>query len=208
MDRTAAFWDGIAERYAARPVKDMAAYETTLTRTRSHLRAQDTVLELGCGTGSTALRLADAVRHVTATDLSGRMLAIGREKAERAGVGNVTFAQATPFDHRFGRESFDAVLAFNLLHLIGDVPAALRCVHGLLKPGGRFISKTPCLAGRDLFIRGMVAALRLVGKAPPVFFYTPYEMQRYMEDAGFAIIETGDYPRSPPAHFIAARKRD
>ena len=52
------FWDGIAERYAARPVTDEAAYADTLARVRSYLGPDDRVREIGCGTGSTTPRLA------------------------------------------------------------------------------------------------------------------------------------------------------
>ena len=61
MQETMKFWDGIAEKYAKRPISDMAAYEYTLGRTRSYLKPEDQVLELGCGTGSTALLLAGDV---------------------------------------------------------------------------------------------------------------------------------------------------
>ena len=54
----ARFWDRIARKYAADPIKDMDGYARTVDRTRHHLRSTDTVLELGCGTGTTALKLA------------------------------------------------------------------------------------------------------------------------------------------------------
>ena len=70
MQDATLFWDRIAPKYAKSPVRDQQAYEATLARTRSYLGAEDKVLELGCGTGSTALILADAVAEYTATDLS------------------------------------------------------------------------------------------------------------------------------------------
>ena len=66
----APFWDKIAPRYAKKPVADPAAYEEKLARVRALLRAEDRVLEIGCGTGSTALRLASRVAEITATDIS------------------------------------------------------------------------------------------------------------------------------------------
>lgn len=86
------FWDGIARKYAARPIKNMPAYERTLERAQSYLAAGDHALEVGCGTGTTALKLAPHVRHITATDVSAEMIAIAREKAGR--TANVTFRQA------------------------------------------------------------------------------------------------------------------
>ena len=51
---SAGFWDAIAERYAARPIGDEAAYEATLARVRHWLSPEMRVVELGCGTGRVA----------------------------------------------------------------------------------------------------------------------------------------------------------
>lgn len=66
----ARFWDRIARKYASDPIKDTAGYERTLARTRELLTHTDTVLEIGCGTGTTALKLAPSVqrRHLRRDD--------------------------------------------------------------------------------------------------------------------------------------------
>jgi arsenite methyltransferase len=58
MTMDAKFWDGIAEKYAAKPVENLAAFERKKAITREHLHPGCTVLELGCGTGSLALSMA------------------------------------------------------------------------------------------------------------------------------------------------------
>ena len=68
------FWDRHAAKYAEKPIADPTAYEEKLARVRSLLRATDHVLEIGCGTGSTALRLAPGVAKITATDVSSGMI--------------------------------------------------------------------------------------------------------------------------------------
>jgi len=59
------FWDRGARKYARGAVADPAGYERTLDRTRGLLRPDHGVLELGCGTGSTALRLAGAAGAIS-----------------------------------------------------------------------------------------------------------------------------------------------
>ena len=57
MHKTAKFWDKAAAKYAKSPIEDIEAYNYTIGRTRSYLSPTDRVLEVGCGTGSTALLL-------------------------------------------------------------------------------------------------------------------------------------------------------
>ena len=55
MQTATRFWGKTAGRYAKMPIRYAEAYEYALERTRSYLAKTDRVLELGCGTGSTAL---------------------------------------------------------------------------------------------------------------------------------------------------------
>jgi len=160
------FWDKIAHSYAKRPVSDMASYDLTMERTRAYLGSNDQALELGGGTGTTALRLADAVDHLTSTDISSEMIAIARGKAERDGVENVTFRRASISQAAGEDGPYDTVMAFNLLHLIDDLPEALASIHQMLKPGGMFISKSGCLAEKGWYLRVLIRAMQLIGKAP------------------------------------------
>lgn len=211
MTTHAAFWDRIAEKYAATPISDQDAYHYTLDRIRSYLRGTDTVLELGCGTGSTALLLAPSVANYVASDISENMLTIGRRKAREKDIKNVEFHSADAGLPTGTGQTYDAVLALNLLHLVEDLPAALDQAYADLKPGGHFISKTICLpeTGFPLMFNAMRAILpvmRLLGKAPPVFFYRIEHLEAAVQKAGFEIIETGNHPVQPPRRFIVARK--
>lgn len=132
----ARFWDRRADSYAKKPVPDEDAYARTLERVRAHLSPDDEVLELGCGTGTTALKLAASARTILATDYSARMIAIAQQKAETVEVGNVHFRRADSDDVTLVRESFDVVTAMNLLHLIDDLPAFAQRVRQLVRPGG------------------------------------------------------------------------
>jgi ubiquinone/menaquinone biosynthesis C-methylase UbiE len=205
----ARFWDRIARKYAADKIGDLAGYERTLERTRHFLRSGDTVLELGCGTGTTALTLAPHVSRIVATDVSSEMIAIAREKAVAQSCSSAEFAVATPDNISSPEGSFDAVLAFNLLHLLAARPSAFAQVHRLLKPGGVFITKTPCLAEMNVLIRLALPLMRMVGKAPNVVtFFTATDLEREIEACGFAIIERARHGsgRSDPRIFLAAQK--
>jgi hypothetical protein len=81
----------------------------------------------------------------------------------------------------------------------------------VLKPGGLFISKTPCLRepGMGWGLRLMLWAIplmQMLGKAPKITYFSIAELEEMITQAGFSIIETGCYPASPPNRYIVARR--
>lgn len=202
------FWDRAARKYAEAPIKDMAGYERTLERTRGLLTSADNVLEIGCGTGSTALELAPSVGHVVGTDISGEMIAIAKEKAVARSCPNVTFAVSAAGRAPGDTMSYDAVLAFNVLHLVAERNAVLANVARLLKPGGLLICKTPCLSEMNPLIRLAVPVMRLFGKAPFVAFFSASQIEAEIAHAGFEIVlrERHGSGRKDPRIFLVARK--
>ena len=207
------FWDRIAPKYARDPIADMAGYERTIERTRHYLKGDETAFEFGCGTGTTALRLAPSVGRIVATDISGEMIAIAREKARAEGCSNITFEVARPEAAPWPDGSFDVAFAFNVLHLVADRAAALRGVHRLLRPGGLFISKTPCLKEMNPLMRIVLPLalplMQLVGKAPNmVAFQSAEDLEREIAAAGFEIIERARHASrgKDVRPFVVARK--
>ena len=210
MDHAIKFWDRLAPRYAKSPIKNMDSYNYTLNRTRSYLGEGDSVLEIGAGTGTTAIDLANNVRQITATDISPAMMEIGREKAWNAGINNVDFI-ATPATVPDLTGPYDAVLAHNILHLVDNLPDVLARANAVLKPGGIFISKTFCKPTRFspffLMMRLAIPVMQLFGKAPFVLLITTAELKEAMDQAGFDIIETDSGPKGEIRKYIVARKR-
>ena len=72
MNRSTKFWDKIADKYAKQPIADEAAYQKKLQVTQGHFHSDMEVLELGCGTGSTAIIHAPHVKHIRAVDIFGQ----------------------------------------------------------------------------------------------------------------------------------------
>lgn len=203
----ARFWDRVARKYAAARIRDMPGYERTLDRTRDLLKGTDTVLELGCGTGTTALRLARHVARLVASDVSGEMIAIAREKAAAEGCANLELTVGPAGEGPWPEHSFDAVLAFNMLHLVADRAAVLERVRRLLKPGGLLVSKTPCLGEMNRLIGLAVPVMQAIGKAPHVGFFKGAALQKEIEAAGFTIVESARHGsgRKDARIFIVAR---
>ncbi len=142
------FWDRHAKGYAKRPVAGEAAYQRKLKVTQDYLTLDMKVLELGCGTGTTALIHAPFVKHITCIDISRNMLEIARAKAESGNVKNVTFQQSSVYGLETSDSSYDVVMGHSILHLLENKEAVIARVHRMLKPGGVFVSSTACLGGR------------------------------------------------------------
>ncbi len=209
MTDDAKFWDKVAVKYAKSAIGDMPAYEYTLGRTISYLNAGDRVLEMGCGTGSTALLLAPHVREIVATDVSSMMVDIARDKAKEGGVDNADFRVLTAENTAKLSEPFDVVLGFNLLHLVGAAEDIFADVHRMLPQGGYFITKTPCLSDKSLGIKrflfkAMVPPMQWIGKAPFVRFFTQNEFEGALTSAGFEIVESGNFPAM--SRYIVAKR--
>ena len=204
----ARFWDRASRKYAKGPVADQAGYERTLDRTRGLLAREHSVLELGCGTGTTALLLAGGVHDYLATDISGAMIAIAGEKLAATPVPGLTFRAATAEAVAADAARYDAILGFNYLHLVRDLDATLGQIRGLLAPGGLFISKTPCVGEMNPLIRLALPAMRAVGLAPYAGVFRVEALKQRIAAAGLEILacenhaSKGDDKRP----YIVARK--
>jgi ubiquinone/menaquinone biosynthesis C-methylase UbiE len=91
------------------------------------------VLEIGCGIGGFARRLAERSKHVLALDLSGEMIRIAREQS--AQFPNIEFQLADVCDVSFPIASFDCIATIATLHHV-PIRETLLKMKTALKPGG------------------------------------------------------------------------
>ncbi len=204
------FWDRAARKYAKSKIADQGGYERTIERTRALLKPDDRVLELGCGTGTTAFRFAGIVHSYLGTDISAEMIAIAGEKHAASNIPGLTFRRATADTLSAQGGQFDAILAFNYLHLVRDLPETLRSIHDMLASDGLFISKTPCVGDMNLMIRRiLLPAMRAVGKAPFVSIFNTVELNQQLSAAGFDVITNEGHALKGKDFrpYIVARKR-
>ncbi len=198
-------WDRVADRYAAKPIADEDAYAHKIAATRDLLHSEAAVLELGCGTGSTALAHAPYVKHIMAIDVSSRMIEIARRKAAAAKVENVEFLQNDIDQLQLTDKYFDAVLVLNLLHLLPNWKDHISACYNTLQPGGVFVSSTLCLSDGFSLIRLPALVGRMIGILPPLSFFTQNDLQQTLIKAGFDI-EYRYAPARKAAVFLVARR--
>src|ERR1700675_859690 len=110
---------------------------------RSQAEKSLSALDVGCGTGATAIRLARLSMHVTLLDSSPAMLAIAKGTAREAGVADKVVLQhgdATQLANLFRSRSFDVILCHNILEYCDDPGAVLRAAACALRDSSAILS--------------------------------------------------------------------
>lgn len=96
------------------------------------------VIDIGSGTGSLSIILAEHGHHVSGVDVSGKMVALAKRKAEFAGL-DIHFVRGDAADPNFDAGTFDVVLARHVLWVFEDPETVLTRWTNLLRPDGVLI---------------------------------------------------------------------
>ncbi len=206
MKKSDWFWDWRARAYDKQAQED-EAYTRAVERFVKYLKADDTVLDYACGTGVVTYKIAADVKEVLAIDTSAGMIDLAKERARERDVANVRFARKTIFDEGLASESYDVILALNILHLLEDARAALQRAFALLKPGGVMVCETPCLGEAGVVLRTL---LPLIGKILGISYlrtFTISEVNDLVRDGGFQILESVVPAGRVRRCFVVGRKR-
>ena len=98
------------------------------------------------------------------------------------------------------------ILALSLLHLLDDPRAAIARIHGMLKPGGWFVSSTACMGDILPALRFVAPLGRTVGLLPPLSFFTEAQLAGWIEAEGFHITTRWRPEGKSAASFLIARR--
>ncbi|MEU4406114.1 class I SAM-dependent methyltransferase [Streptosporangium sp. NPDC023963] len=139
----ASFWNAFAASFdeeADHGLRDPHVKAAWAERLRSWMPASPAdVLDLGCGTGSLSLVLAEQGHRPVGVDLAPLMVEQARRKLTAAGFdATMMVGDASDPPARAGT-AFDVILSRHLLWTLPDPQEALRRWIGLLRPGGRLV---------------------------------------------------------------------
>ena len=166
----------------------------------SGVRAGETALEIGCGTGAFTVPLAAAVGEdgaVLGVDISAPMLAGAKRRLAEAAVVNASLIEADAQTHRFEPGRFDLVASRFGVMFFADPAAAFANIGRGLRPGGRlgFVCWGSLADNRHWLIPYEVALTRLGPPEPilphapgPMAFADPDYVRSFLGAAGFAEI--------------------
>ncbi len=201
------FWNKMSAGYDAQAGgKYEKAYADTVALTRKYLKPTDNVLDFACGTGLVTVQVANSAASVLGIDISPGMIEQAQMKCAARGIGNATFRVGTLMDDSLAEASYDAVLAFNILHGLPDASACCARIHRLLKPGGLFLSVTDCLKEAGFVTIALVRTLCVLRLMPHVSIMSQQDVLSLVESAGFTVVESQNLFDVPPNLYIAARK--
>jgi len=172
------------------------------------LKTGEHVLDIGCGTGPTSIKLAQAVGPkglVLGVDVSQPLIDAARRNA--AGMANLQFMLADASQHKF-EPSFDLLFSRFGVMFFADPAAAFSHLRGALKPGGRLAFVCwRTFKENDWAFQPFMAAVphlppieRPAPNAPGPFAFGDGERLRgILGQAGFADVKLDKLDRHMPA---------
>ncbi|MCZ4273703.1 bifunctional 2-polyprenyl-6-hydroxyphenol methylase/3-demethylubiquinol 3-O-methyltransferase UbiG [Maritalea porphyrae] len=200
------FWNKQAARYDASISNHDARYEERIEQFSYLLKPTDVVLDFGCASGEIALDLAPSVKSIEGIDPANAMIDIATKKANDRNIQNASFLATDIFDLRLEPQTFDAILAMNVLHLVKDHDEVLYRLKSLLKPGGMLFVETPCLGEFTWWKQKVILAASALRLAPFIHVYKFGEPEAELMAHNFQILGAGNKPDQDCRACIAAQK--
>ena len=200
------FWDSVAGVYDIFVnVINRKTHRALRAIVADHIQPGDRVLECACGTGLLTEVIAQRCARLTATDFAPRMLE--RAKKNCAAFDNVAFEPADITALKYADDSFDAVVAGNVIHLLDAPLQALRELDRVCRPGGRLIIPTYMNRDKAGKTSGFASA---VGKAGADFKrqFTVETYRQFFLDAGYSDVTVQLAEGRIPCAVAVMRKSD
>lgn len=167
------------------------------------------VLDCAAGTGMLSMAAAEKAKHITCTDLSKNMLINAMQKARKRGIHNISFARRDITALKDKTETYDVVMAGNVLHLLDDPAQAFSELLRVTKKGGKLIIPTYLLGETNIIWKFIIDIYNMLG----IGFKTKFTINDYMdfiaenaEKAGCAEYSTEYIYGTLPAGFAVIKK--
>ena len=135
------FWDYIANFYDFfENLYNSKVNQELCKKVAERMSSNDNVLECACGTGMISVHIATKCRSLVATDFSQGMLAKSRKRCKN--IKNIRVEKANILQLEYPNESFNKVVAANVIHLLDQPDIAISELIRVCKKGGKIIIPT------------------------------------------------------------------
>ena len=180
------FWNKISPVYDLfENVYNRKVYKGTGIKVTEFIDKNDSVLECACGTGAITEEIAKKCRQVLATDFAEGMLKRASKKCRK--YANTSFRQEDITDIKCEDESFDKVVAGNVIHLLPEPEKALNELLRVVRPGGKVIIPTYINMTRDSSGFAVKFIEKLGAEFKRQFDIDSYK--KFFEDKGFKDVD-------------------
>ena len=135
------FWDKVSGVYDLfENIYNKSVYQATGESVAKYIKNTDRVLECACGTGAISIFIAPVCKNLFVSDYSVGMLKQARKKLKN--YDNIDYRRVDITNIKAKDNSFDVVVAGNVIHLLPDPRRAMNELTRVCKDGGRLIIPT------------------------------------------------------------------
>ena len=135
------FWDKVSGVYDLfENIYNRSVYQATGETVAKYIKKTDRVLECACGTGAISIFIAPVCKKLFASDYSTGMLKQARKKLKA--YNNVEFKKVDITNIKAKDDSFDVVVAGNVIHLLPEPQIAMKELTRVCKDGDKLIIPT------------------------------------------------------------------
>lgn len=150
------------------------------------------LLDIGCGGGLLSEPMARLGAQVVGADAAPKNIEVARLHADQVGL-DIDYRAETAEALLAAAESFDAVLAMEIVEHVAEPPAFVQACHDLLRPGGVLVMSTLNRTARS-FAAAIVGAewvMRWLPKGTHEWsrFITPEELAAMMQASGLKVVD-------------------
>ena len=206
MNKSIKFWDKMAKSYDAAEEKDDPLYNLILEKTKAYLKPTDKVMDYGCSTGKTANDISALVHKVDALDISSKMIDVAKERTIKHNNTNIEFYNTIITDSHLAVNSYNAILAFHVLHLLEDINDVVIRINELLTDDGVFISITPCMKEKKV-ITFFLNILNKIGLVPKISSFSNVELTDVFVKNGFEVTTVECVRKKTVEYYVVATKK-
>lgn len=181
------FWDRVAGVYDIFVnVINSKTHKGLRSVIAKQINHDDVVLECACGTGFLSAVIAPRCKNLVATDFSANMIKKARKNC--SDYSNITFKQGDILSIDYDDESFDVVMAANVIHLLDEPIKAVQELNRVCKPGGKIIIPTYMNKADDGKTTGLSKTIDMVGADfKREFTFDSY--QQFFSELGYTNVE-------------------
>ena len=135
------FWDKVSGVYDLfENIYNKSVYQSTGESVAKYIKNTDRVLECACGTGAISIFIAPVCKELIVSDYSVGMLKQAKKKLKN--FDNIEYKMVDITDIEAEDNSFDVVVAGNVIHLLPDPQRAMNELTRVCKDGGRLVIPT------------------------------------------------------------------